>query len=319
MNSKKPVPLLRTPLLVASACVAVFSFRPAALADVVEAVSSTVSDDYVRVRQPDGSFRPETYTFGEGGHLVGPMRDASTDRLTFLDVARDISVPLAQSNYLPVADRNPEKTKLLIMVYWGTTSGTARASASNATQKLQAGQGSSTSPPPTPSSAFTAHCSCDATNLDTNIASVVKGMNQDEMSGAAAMVAADNRLRREADSWNASLLGYDLGPIAASGFALRNRRDDLVAEVEDSRDFVVLQVYDFQALWKQRKHKLLWVTRLSVRDGGASYGKALPAMLSGASQYLGRDSHGLRHESLSPAEGYVEIGAVKSLGVVPDK
>jgi hypothetical protein len=313
----KPVPLLRTPLLFAAWCTAVLSCRPVALADVVVAVSSTVSDDYVRVRNSDGSIQPETYSFGEGGHLPSPMRDDSMDRLTFMDVARDIAVPLAQSNYLPAADGNPGKTKLLVMVYWGATHGTRGASDSDAYQRLQAGQGSSSSPPATPASAFTAHCSCDATQLDTNIASVVKGVNEDELTGAMAMVAADNRMRKGADSWNASLLGYDLGPVAASGFALRNRRDDLVAEVEDNRDFVVLQVFDFQALWKQRKHKLLWVTRLSVQEGGTNFAKALPAMLAGASQYLGQDSHGLRHRSVP--EGYVEIGDLKSLGVVSGK
>lgn len=313
----KPLPLPRTPLLLAAWCTAVLSCRPVALADVVVAVSSMVSDDYVRVRNSDGSFQTETYSFGEGGHLPGPMRDESMDRLTFMDVARDIAVPLAQSNYLPSADPNPGKTKLLVMVYWGTTHGTRGASDSDAYQRLQAGQGSAMSPPATPPSAFTAHCSCDATQLDTNIAAVVKGVNQEELSGAMAMVAADNRARKGADSWNASLLGYDLGPVAASGFALRNRRDDLVAEVEDNRDFVVLQVYDFQTLWKQRKHKLLWVTRLSVQDGGTNFSKALQAMLSGAPQYLGQDSHGLRHRSLS--EGHVEIGDLKSLGVVPGK
>jgi len=313
----KPVPLLRKPLLIAAWCTTVLSCRPVALADVVEAMSSTVSVDYVRVRQADGSFEPETYTFGEGGHMPGPIRDDSMDRLTFLDVARDMAAPLAQSNYLPAPDRNPEKAKLLIMVYWGTTRGTAGASSSDANQRLQAGQGSSMSPPPTPASAFTAHCSCDATQLNTSIASVVKGANENEMTGAVAMVAADNKLRRNADSWNASLLGYDLGPVAASGFALRNRRDDLIAEVEDNRDFVVLQVYDFQTLWKQRKHKLLWVARLSVPEGGTNFGKVLPTMLSGASLYLGQDSHGMRHRSLS--EGHVEIGELKSLGVVPDR
>jgi hypothetical protein len=313
----KPFSLPRTPLLLAAWCTAVLSCRPVALADAVVAVSSAVSDDYVRVRNSDGSFQPETYSFGEGGHLPGPMRDDSMDRLTFMDVARDIAVPLSQSNYLPAADGNPGKTKLLVMVYWGATHGTRGAADSDAYQRLQASQGSSMSPPAPPASAFTAHCTCDATQLDTNIAAVVKGANQDELTGAMAMVAADNRARKGADSWNASLLGYDLGPVAASGFALRNRRDDLVAEVEDNRDFVVLQVFDFQALWKQRKHKLLWVTRVSVQEGGTNFAKALPAMLSGASRYLGRDSHGLRHESL--ADGYVEIGDLKSLGIVPVK
>lgn len=313
----KPVHLLSTPLLVAAWCATFLSCRPVAQADVVEAVSSMVSDDYVRAKHSDGSFQAETYSFGDGGHMAGTTTDDSMDRLTFMDVARDVAVPLARSNFVPATDRNPEKTKLLIMVYWGATRGTARASSSDAYQKLQAGQGAKMTAPPTPSSAFTAHCSCDATGMSTGIASVVDGVNQDQLTGAMAMVAAENKLRRDADSWNASLLGYDLGPVAASGFALRSRREDLIAEVEDNRDFVMLQAYDFQALWKQKKHRLLWVTRLSVREVGTNFALVLPAMLGNASQYLGQDSHGLRHRSLS--EGRVEIGDLQSLGVVAAK
>ena len=309
----KPHSPPRTPLLLAASCAAIFSCGTAARAEVVEAVTSTVSDDYVRVRHADGSFQAETYSFGEGGHLPG----SASEKLTFMDVARVIAGPLAKINYLPAAGKDPEKTELLIMVYWGTTRGTSGASDSNGYQKLQAGEGSAMKPPATPPSAFTAHCSCDATQLNTSIDSTVKGVGEDQMTGAMALVAAENKLRLQADSWNASLLGYDLGPVAACGFALRNRRDDLVREVEDNRDFVVLQAYDFQTLWKQRKHKLLWTTRLSVREGGASYAMVLPVMLSGAAQYLGQDSHGLRHRPLS--EGHVEIGEIESLGVVAAK
>jgi hypothetical protein len=59
------------------------------------------------------------------------------------------------------------------------------------------------------------------------------------------------------------------------------------------------------------------VTRLSVPELGTNFARVLPAMLGSASQYLGQDSHGLRHTPLSM--GFVEIGEVKSLGVVPEK
>ena len=85
----------------------------------ITAVSSRVSKDYVRTKLATGSFQAETYAFGEGGHLSGPMQDDTIDRLHFTDVARTIARPLAGQNYLRAKD--PTKTKLLIMIYWGTT------------------------------------------------------------------------------------------------------------------------------------------------------------------------------------------------------
>jgi hypothetical protein len=93
--------------------------RAAEGAEGITAVSSTVSRDYVRIRLPDGSFQPEGYTFGRGGHYQGPINDDTIDRLGFENIANDIAGPLAGQNYLPSLD--PNRTKLLIMLYWGTT------------------------------------------------------------------------------------------------------------------------------------------------------------------------------------------------------
>jgi hypothetical protein len=98
---------------------------------------------------------------------------------------------------------------------------------------------------------------------------------------------------------------------------LEVRRDDMVAEIEENRYFVVLMAYDFQILWKQKKHKLLWETRFSIRQRHHNFDKDLPSMAQYASQYFGQDSHGLVHKEIP--QGHVDIGEVKSLGSVPDK
>jgi hypothetical protein len=99
--------------------------------------------------------------------------------------------------------------------------------------------------------------------------------------------------------------------------ALKGRRDDLIAEIEDNRYFVVLMAYDFQMLWKQKKNKLLWETRFSIRERGNDFGKILPAVAQYASQYFGQDSKGLVRQPLP--EGHVEVGEPRSLGAVPEK
>jgi hypothetical protein len=93
--------------------------RGAEGAEGITAVSARVCKGYVRTRLPDGSFQTEEYAFGKGGNAGGPFPDATIDDLGFMDIARVLSVPLAEQNYLPA--RNPDTTKLLIMVYWGTT------------------------------------------------------------------------------------------------------------------------------------------------------------------------------------------------------
>jgi hypothetical protein len=283
----------------------------------IAAVSSTVSDGYARVRLPDGSFQPETYTFGEGGRLAGSSRDDTIDRLTFTDVATAVADPLRKRNYVPVEDRNPEKTKLLIMVYWGTTSGTSDSSDSLGYQNLQRNQGSK--PPPTQPPAALAKGGASA-NQQARQAAATASMRQSEEDGAMAEVLAENWQRDQVDMRNAMLLGYDTAIAETSAVGstpATRRREDLVSEIEENRYFVVLMAYDYQALWRQKKHSLLWVTRLSVRERGADFGKLLPSMVGYASQFFGQDSHGLLRRPLP--EGRVEIGEPKSLGALPEK
>jgi hypothetical protein len=88
-------------------------------------------------------------------------------------------------------------------------------------------------------------------------------------------------------------------------------------ELENNRYFVVLMAYDFQLLYKERKHKLLWETRFSIRQMHHEFAEDLPAMAHYASQYFGRDSKGLIHGDVPL--GRVDVGAVQSLGTIPVK
>ncbi len=88
-------------------------------AEEFEAVASTVGGGYARAKLPDGSFRPETYTFKEGGYLSGELADDTIDKITFKEVAQTLAEPLASQAYFPASD--PGSGKLLIVVYWGTT------------------------------------------------------------------------------------------------------------------------------------------------------------------------------------------------------
>jgi hypothetical protein len=88
------------------------------------AVAASAHNGYVRSRLADGTFRPETYAFGKGGILDIAnlaMRDPTFDDVEFPAIAHMLAGPLARQNYLPAKD--PNTTNLLLMVFWGTTTG----------------------------------------------------------------------------------------------------------------------------------------------------------------------------------------------------
>jgi hypothetical protein len=260
-------------------------------AEGVTAVASRVSSDYVRERLADGSFKPEGYAFGKGGYYVGPIRDDTIDRLDFLDIARVIAVPLAAQKFVP--SRDPAKTRLLIMVYWGTTTVPEPIATTNAYFNYQ---------------------------ITLQQAATVDPNSQEAMmSSAMLQIQQENTRRDRIDYKNAELLGFDSDDDVGGGLvgtdygnaiqytALRESRNDRVSEIEGSRYFVVLMAYDFQMMWKQRKHKLLWETRFSIDQPRNDFTKALPSMARSASRYFGQDSHGLVRELIP--RGHVEIGA----------
>jgi hypothetical protein len=289
-------------------------------ADDITAVSSKTSGDYVRIKDKDGVFPQEYYSFGEGGPWRGTMKDATIDPLTFLDVAHIIAPPLATQNYFPAKD--PKTTKLLVMVYWGTTHAPEHASESASYDRLKDSSAAAKSAMDELKAASKEQHGAGVANLmymkamQSNFESA-----QGQMEAAGDAVMAENNMRDQVDLTNVKMLGYDswweatLGDTR--GTALAGERQDLINEIEENRYFVVLMAYDFQLLWKEKKHKLLWEARFSIRQRHHEFDKDLPSMAQYASQYFGQDSHGLVHKAIPL--GHVDIGELKSLGEAPAK
>jgi hypothetical protein len=279
----------------------------------ITALSSRASADYVRSKLPDGSFRPEYYTFGKGGKWEGNFSDLTIDKLSFMDIARDIAPPLASQRYLP--GRDPAKTTLLIMVYWGTTKAPEHETSTDAYVRAQAADGGMRGGP-------------IVIRIQTGISSskvmlVNKPIPSSDIDSPAmasmALVDMENLQRDKLNQQNVAMLGYEswwkkTEHFEHVGFGLDFERQDMIDEIERARYFVVLEAYDFQLLWKQRRHKLLWEIRFSVDQHHNEFDKALPAMAQYVSKYFGQDSHGLLRESVP--SGRVDIGDLKSLGAV---
>lgn len=296
----------------------------AAAADLttdVVAVYSSVSPDYVRTRAPNGSFKLETYAFGEGGDQGGPQRDLSIDRMRFMDIAQTIAPALAAKNYVPCDTKHPRRTDLLIVVYWGTTVGTDSTSSS---AQYQIAQVLTPAPLPQPIPAPTGWaqaCKCDPNT--SGIAEEAQARFALKIAGDSALqqslllTALANRDRDRQDRDNASILGYlpEMERVSTNqALPLGRARQDVIDEIEESRYYVVLLAYDFQLLLTHKQRKLLWETRFSIPQRRNDFSKQLARMAQSASAFFGQTSRGLERKAMPT--GHVELGETKSLGTV---
>lgn len=285
------------------------------------AISSKVSSDYARTKLADGSYQTEPFAFAKGGVWKSAI-GGSADMLDFMEVARTVAGPLASQRY--VSSRDPATTKLLILVYWGTTRTPDHATNSVASQNLQAASAAAMAANHPQMVRFNDNDSCAPMQMaqDATTGYAIRSPEQIEMdnafTGALAAAAAEDNQRTQLDAQNAGMLGYDswwTGTALNRGTALEVRQRDIMDELEARRYFVVLMAYDFQKMWKEKKPKLLWETRFSVQDKGNDFSKELAAMAASASQYFGRDSGKLIHKALP--QGHVEVGSIKEVAYNP--
>jgi hypothetical protein len=319
-DESSPIPQdcpMKTSAMLQILCVGLCALPCPSLADTqVVAIASKTAKDYVRKKLPDGTFEPETYTFGKGDNLGGARVDPTIDKMDFMDIARTIAVPLADRKYFPTKD--PKSTNELIMVYWGTTLAPEFATESNTHQLAQQAV------------ALRQKILADNSMPGNSAApDSVRSMAKKQMLAEADNqilianlgIQQENQEREDRDLKTATLLGYDSWWVKVNasmdGGPMGHYKADMQNELEEDRYFVVLSAFDYQALVKQKKHKFLWEVRFSIREHGNDFEKRLPAMAAVASDYFGRDSQGLHHVDVP--EGKVLIGPVESLGAVPQK
>lgn len=215
-------------------------------------VVAHVYNGYARETRPDGLYRPETYTFAEGGLIDGLMAAGDeVSTLGFGPVAATVAGALKSQGYLASAD--PEKTQLMIMLWYGTTRDTS----------YHVG-----GPP----------------------------------------VADSPGLR----SRNARLLGFQKEYSRAATLSFTDWGENFYNELYADRFFVVLKAYDFQVARKEKRLKLLWESRYSIRRQAVNFTAELPVMSGFAARTFGHETNGI----LDPnsVEGHVNLGELKVLG-----
>lgn len=259
------------------------------------AVSATVYNGYARTLLPDGSPKPESFAFGEGGLAASARRDPALEGVSFQQIARTLAPALGRQGY--VSSQDPEKTDLLIMVYWGGTAADGRASGGFAM-----GAAPMRPPPPPPKVIAVGRVRVYVPN-NAPLAGPPPSPDQGAYDTMASM---QNRERDRANQRTAHLLGYGEAFDRAASQPNGRTYLDLVDELEDPRYYVILQAYDFRQMWKQKKHRLLWEARFSTRARGHAFDEALNAMTLTAARYFGRATKGL--ERVEAPAGEVKLG-----------
>ena len=83
----------------------------------------------------------------------------------------------------------------------------------------------------------------------------------------------------------------------------------------DERYFVVLLDYDYQALLREHKQKLLWSTRLSMQSPGMNFRAGVGHMTSAGSVVFGHQTDGVKVRLPPERATKVEIGPVRVLSM----
>lgn len=295
---------------------------PAAFAAdaITTAVFAQADKGYKRKKAADGSWEREYYAMSNGGMLPGTSRDGTVDKVHFASLAGMLAEHLARQNYWPATEgREPE---LLIVIHWGTTipfnDGTYRGNientsvAMNSLSEMTRNMTGPQMPQASPDGS--------APRSEISLTGSAEDMQRQAAADAvaSAMITQDlfNKARDQANERNAKLLGYMQDINAANGIQRfaggGTLYADLIGDIEEPRYYVIISAYDFKQTVREKKPKLQWVTRVSIRTPGNSFEGRMATMVGNASRYFGRESGRLVRQY--ERTGTVEIGEATVVG-----
>lgn len=260
------------------------------------AVSSNAVAEYVRGRDADGKPRPESYVFMEGVHLAGNTRDGSEERMTFAQISQTLAVSLAKQNYYPATEVS--SANLLIRVYWGTTITYEDPQRDQNIERLN--------------TALSNMQSATDANMPVDVLEMRSAMNDNAYEANNQSAAVER---------NARLLGYKLSLLREEKKLYASTTEQTMRmELSEERYFVVLMAYDYQFMRREKKPKLLWVTRLSIRGPGNNFTEALPALAVAGRDVFGQNLEDLKRIKVRDLPGgEVKLHDLQVLGTAEDE
>ena len=288
---------------------------------IVTAVFSRVSNGYERPKAADGSPKREYYALANGTFSPGATADGSIDKVKFPQVAGLVAQFLAAHNYYLAPDA--KSADFLLLISWGKTlpfsDSAYRANgdafygtvnrASTSTKTVRAAE------------AAAAHGGPSTRGVDGSASKerMLQQADQEALDGEMFQMKMFEDARRDADEYNARLLGYvdeinrrdTPSRFAGAGTSYQ----DLISDIENERYYIVVSAYDFKTAVNTGKRKLLWATRVSIQAEGNKFNEAAAYMMAKASKYFGQNSGRLVQEY--EREGKVTLGELKVIGIEP--
>lgn len=266
---------------------------------VSTAVFSKTGNGYHREYQADGKPKPEYYAIANGGAAGGTVRDVTVERLSFPDITQLVMPLLHQQGYRYAMD--PKQATLLLVIHWGNTVPyndtnfqLSLGPAGRAISELQTLQ----------------RAGVTGAGLDSSL---------DALADTLMWLNMEDQIRNLRDAPNARLLGY-IDDMNDNNDMRRyvggTRYNELKADVEDPRYYVIISAYDFREVTDHNRQKLLWVTRVSVTARGNTFDESVAAMMRSSAKYFGQATGKMiRGEEL---RGRVEMRDLKFIGTEPN-
>jgi hypothetical protein len=267
---------------------------------VLTSVYAKTSNTYQRQKDADGKWVREYYALVNGGPAEGTTKDNAQSRVPFVAIATVLAQHLARQGYFPATD--PDKVDLLIQVNWGRTmpldDHIYRDTLDHAVVSMNQFKAKS-------AAAVASRAAVSAQGAG-EIASLTGTAEEHEAWAAESYMESDmivqgmlNRSRDKANARTGYLLGYMADINKADGpqrYAGGNLYNDLLADIEEPRYYVVLSAYDFTRTVRQQKPTIQWVTRMSMRAPGNSFAEKAAAMIAYSSTRFGQDTDGLERK-----------------------
>jgi hypothetical protein len=297
------------------ACLAAFMMAaPIAQASedsLVTSVFSKVSNGYTRKLAADGTPKVEYYAIAPGKYLKGLGGDKTIDSVEYPEIAGTVAGYLAKRNYHFA--QSAKSADLLLSITWGTTKPHSDGNYRIGLDQLSAAINSSAM-----ASAAAQGSGMSMEGIQSP-ASAVAAASASDLESMLLQMQMFESMRMKSNEENARLLGYieeindrDNATRFAGGGTYYN---DLISDIENERYFVIIAAYDFKAMARDKKERLLWATRVSIQKQGSKFDKDLTGMIAQASRYFGRDTGRLIRQY---QDGKVTIGEMEVVGVVPD-
>lgn len=284
---------------------------------VLTSVFAKADKNYRRFKEPDGRLERQYYAMVNGGPVAGTIRDNAQENIPFASLAAVVAEHLARQRYFPATDEG--KVDLLLVVNWGRTMPFADPIYRDGLKNVTDTMNSMTLK--NQAAARANVTAAGAAQTDINLTGTVETMEAQAadsyLQNAMIMQDMNNRSRNQANARTATLLGY-MGEINKADGPQRyagagDLYNDLIADIEDGRYYIVLSAYDFQRTVRENKPKLQWVTRMSMRAPGNSFAEKAATMIAYAASRFGRNTSGLERKLYPKYE--VNLEDVRFLGV----